>query len=131
MIDDFVGSGNTFIKWYNTNIDLLNNFKTIFYVCFTAFQKGIDKIQDETKVQVICAYLIEESQQAIEGTLFKDEETKIIKDLVEKYSSRIGTDYIFGYDNCQLLLSFEDNIPNNSLGLLWWQKNWIPLLERK
>lgn len=131
LIDDFVGSGNTFIKWYNTNIDLLNNFKTIFYVCFTAFQKGIDKIQDETKVQVICAYLIEESQQAIEGTLFKDEETKNIKDLVEKYSSRIGTDYIFGYDNCQLLLSFEDNIPNNSLGLLWWPKNWIPLLERK
>lgn len=131
FIDDFVGSGNTFIKWYNRNIDLLNKFKTIFYVCFTAFQNGLDKIQEETKVQVICAYLIEESQQVIDGTLFHDEETKIIKDLVEKYSSRIGTDYIFGYDNCQLLLSFEDNIPNNSLGLLWWQKNWIPLLERK
>jgi len=131
LIDDFVGSGNTFIKWHTNNLDLLNNFKIIFYVCFTAFQKGIDRIQEETKVQVICAYLIEESQQVIDGTLFNDEEITIIKDLIEKYSSRIGVDYLYGYDNCQLLLSFEDNIPNNSLGLLWWPKNWIPLLERK
>ncbi|NJD77980.1 MAG: hypothetical protein FIB08_12955 [Candidatus Methanoperedens sp.] len=110
---------------------MLNEFKIIIYVCFIAFQNGIDKIQRETKAKVVCAYLIEESQQVINGTLFQDEEKKLIKDLIEKYSSRVESDYVWGYDNCQLLLSFEDNIPNNTIGILWWSKRWIPLFERK
>ena len=38
-----------------------------------------------------------------------------------------------GYDNCQLLLSFFHNTPNNSLPIFWFedeQVEWKPMFRR-
>jgi len=65
------------------------------------------------------------------GNLFDPKEKKEITELLNTYSPRVGSEYIYGYDNCQLLLAFEDNIPNNTLGIFWRSNKWIPLIERK
>ena len=40
--------------------------------------------------------------------------------------------FLYGYDNSQLLLAFENNIPNNSIGLLYAEgKGWTPLIKRR
>jgi len=60
------------------------------------------------------------------------EDKQMIKELIDKYSSRIGSENMYGRNNCQLLLAFEYNIPNSSIGILWWSKNnWTPLISRK
>jgi hypothetical protein len=131
LIDDFVGSGNTYLKWYKRNTQMLNNCLEVFFIALIALEKGIKKIEQETNTKVLCKYVLDESDQVIDGTLFDFEEKGEIKRLIDKYSYLIKSDYVNGYDNCQLLLAFEDNIPNNSIGILWWPENWMPLFNRK
>jgi hypothetical protein len=51
--------------------------------------------------------------------------------LVNQYSKRLPKEFLWGRDNCQLLVALESNIPNNSLAILWTSKYWTPLIERK
>lgn len=132
LLDDFIGSGHTFVNWYEKNQGLLNKFGVVVYVCAIGFQKGITHIQETTKVKVVSAYILEENAtQVKDGTLFKEPIKTEVINLIEKCASRINPDFVWGYEDCQLLFSFEGNIPNNSIGLLWYAKKWTPLLERK
>ncbi len=132
LIDDFIGSGSTYIRWYKEYINQLANFSKVIYVSATGLQKGITNIESETKTEVICASIFDEDEQVIDGTLFDLEDKQMIKELIDKYSSRIGSEHMYGRNNCQLLLAFEYNIPNSSIGILWWSKNnWTPLISRK
>lgn len=132
LIDDFIGSGSTYISWYNENRSKLTNFSKVIYVSATGLQKGINNIKNETKTEIICANIFDEDEQVIDGALFNLEDKQMIKELIEKYSSRIGSKYMYGHGNCQLLLAFEYNIPNSSIGILWWSKNnWTPIIKRK
>jgi len=130
LIDDFIGSGNTYIKWYEDHRALLDSFQEVFYVSIMGIQKGINNIELKNKTKVICANIFDEEDRVIDGTLFLEDKPQIEK-LIKKHSSRIASEYVYGYDNSQLLLTFENNIPNNSVGILWWNKNWKPLIERK
>jgi hypothetical protein len=133
LLDDFVGCGNTFIQWFNENLNRItgSKFDRIYYCVLTAFDKGVKKIEEQTKIQTISAYLYEQSSMVIDGDLFNDIERKQIKSLIEKYHSRLPNKFLYGYDDCQLLVAFESNIPNNSISLLWGTECWTPLLERK
>jgi hypothetical protein len=131
LIDDFVGSGDTYLKWYKKNTQMLNNCSEVFFIALIALIKGINKIEQETNTKVLCKYILDKGDQVIDGTLFDFEEKREIRRLIDKYSYPIKPDYVNGYDNCQLLLAFEDNIPNNSIGILWWSENWTALFDRK
>lgn len=131
LIDDFIGSGNTYMKWYKDNYDFLDSFSQVIYVSLIGLKKGITNIEENTKTKVLAADILDENQQVINGNLFDQKEKQEIIELLHTYSSRVGSEYIHGYDNCQLLLAFEDNIPNNTLGIFWRSNKWIPLIERK
>ncbi|MEN6554241.1 MAG: hypothetical protein ABFC34_15285 [Methanobacterium sp.] len=131
LIDDFIGSGNYYVKWYDDNHDLLDSFLQVIYMSLIGLKKGIINIEQRNKTKVLVADILDADQQVIDGTLFDPKEKQEIRELLEKYSLRISSEYIYGYDNCQLLLAFEDNIPNNTLGIFWKSKKWIPLIERK
>lgn len=132
FIDDFIGTGDTYIDWYEKNTDVLNCFSKVIYVSATGLQKGITRIETETKTEVLCVNIFDEDEQVIDGTLFNFEDKKMVTELIDKYSSTVGFQNMYGYGKCQLLLAFEYNIPNSSIGILWWSKNnWTPLLKRK
>ncbi|MDD3248537.1 MAG: hypothetical protein PHF18_17040 [Methanosarcina sp.] len=132
LIDDFIGSGSTYVKWYKNHTDQLSYFSKIIYVSVTGLLKGINTIENETKTEVLCANIFNEDDQVIDGTLFDSEDRQMIIKLIDRYSSIIGSEHVYGRDNCQLLLAFEYNIPNSSIGILWWSNNnWTPLISRK
>lgn len=134
LLDDFIGSGETFSKWYEKDetIKPLKKEKFQMHYCvLAAFEEGISTIKQKTNVSVLCGYIYEKSQKVREGDVF-DEPTKTqIIGLIKKYSSKFSSDYLWGFDDCQLLVTLENNIPNNSIALLWWEKGWIPLFKRK
>ena len=133
LLDDFIGSGKTFSKWFKkTKIiqDLQKNNYQIHYCVLTAFEKGKSFIENEVNVSVTCGYLYEKNQQVKDGSIFSNDiKTKIIE-LVERYAPE-PLEYLWGYDECQLLIAFQNNIPNNSLSILWSDQAWTPLIERK
>lgn len=128
LFDDFIGTGKTFIKFYEEKKAIFDEFKQVVYACPFAFKKGIDYIQDKSNVTVIYSQLISESQQVdqIEGL----EPGKILE-FLDKYKDRIPDQYRYGYDECKIIFTFENNIPNNTIGIFWYSKNWTPLLQRK
>jgi hypothetical protein len=131
LIDDFIGHGSYFINWRNKNMEHLNGFKRIFYCSLTGFDEGIKKIIEQTKISVLCGNIFDTHKIVIDGEIFSNEQKEEIKKLMEKYSKLLPHDYIWGKDDCQLLIMFEVNIPNNSLAILWASKYWTPLKQRK
>lgn len=90
----------------------------------------INKIKEARKIPVICAHIFNESDMILRGDVFtKDDQIKIQR-LIERYSKRLPKDYLFGYDNGELLVVFESNVPNNSISLLWASGSWKPLKSR-
>ncbi|MBD3202734.1 hypothetical protein GF327_00435 [Candidatus Woesearchaeota archaeon] len=128
LFDDFIGTGKTFIKFYEKNKAILKGFKKVVYACPFAFKKGVNYIQEKSEVLVVYSQLIPESQQVdqMEGL----DSDKVIK-FIDKYKNRIPDQYRYGYDECKIVFTFENNIPNNTIGLFWYSENWIPLLQRK
>lgn len=133
LLDDFVGSGSTFVEWFQSNLSKKtnNNIEKTYYCVLTAFEKGIKHIKEQTNIQVICPQVYDKSSMVIDGDVFNSDEKQKIKSLLTKYSKRLPNQYLYGYDNCQLLVAFETNIPNNSISLLWASEYWSPLFKRK
>ena len=44
------------------------------------------------------------------------------KELAENYGGELWSRWPLGFGDCQLLLAFHHNIPNNSLPILWWSR---------
>ena len=132
LIDDFVGSGDTFISWYNENKDTLANFKNVIYAVLITLDKGIRKIEEKTAVRTITPFRLNDSDRVFQGRSFSSQEKDDLRHMIEKYKKRLPEKYIYGYDDSQLLISFDDNIPNNSLSILRSGKTgWTPLIKRK
>jgi len=135
LLDDFIGSGNAFCKFYKKHgleqkieeMDL-----EIYCGALTAFEKGITKIKEKTGIDVAFGNLLEQEQyQVRDGKVFTEKERPKIEDLITKYKSRLPKQYLWGYDDCQLLIAFQSNIPNNSISILWCKNGWSPLISRK
>ena len=45
-----------------------------------------------------------------------------------KYGEQWGDP--LGYNDCQMLLGFHHNTPNNTLPIFWREKNWTPIFKR-
>jgi diphthamide synthase (EF-2-diphthine--ammonia ligase) len=52
----------------------------------------------------------------LDGKLFSEEEKRQIKELVNRYSKRLPKEYLWGRDNCQLLITFTETY---FLGAYW------------
>lgn len=130
FLDDFVGAGNFFSDWYKQWNSKVSKFKSPYLGALYAFEEGIGKIA-ESGITTLYGKLYETKFKVLEGDLFKPEEKQRIKNLVQKYSDRLPKNYLWGRDNCQLLVAFYSNIPNNSLAILWSSNYWTPLIQRK
>jgi hypothetical protein len=97
----------------------------------TAFDRGLKEIKNQTYVETIFGYKYEFKEMVLEGDSFNPSEKLEIKRVMLKYKDHFPEKALWGYDNCQLLIAFETNIPNNTLPIFWSEKNWSPLIKRK
>lgn len=54
---------------------------------------------------------------------------KLSEDLIKKFSDTSA----LGWENCQLLIGFNHNTPNNTLPVIWYEeddKNWVSIFKR-
>ncbi len=131
LLDDFVGSGNTFVRWHNQNSVNISGYSKVMYCVLTAFERGIEKIQNVSKLRTIFGYQFESTAMITNRSDISPNDKQRISQLINKYKANVPKGYQWGYDECQLLISFENNMPNNSIGILWSDFNWIPLVKRK
>ena len=126
VVDDFSGTGNTFIKTidqYRQIAPSVGDSEIYFLVLHIT----------EIAKEKICAYSsdiginikiisVDDSQAAFEsGYLYEEivaqKNRKGYSDIYSRY--KLSKDYAFGFGDVEALVAFHYNTPNNTLGLFW------------
>lgn len=142
MLDDFVGSGNSIRDYYNENQEILSNFENIYYVGVAGMLKGVENIRPLFARTIIPKSNIFKKAFAPDASFFGYRKHVPYRDLAYKYGINLSPKrkiignvkrYIeaLGYENSQALVSFAYGSPNNTLPIIWANKNgWFPLIPR-
>nr|WP_242369259.1 hypothetical protein [Adlercreutzia muris] len=132
FVDDFCGTGNSFIKLFrDVNLGGIRNTKIVYAVvcCMEEGEKRVEKwgLDKGLHVEVI-------SPVHLRACYEKGECRE--KSLLVTWSREIGVkkDFELGYKKTQALVAFHSNTPNNTFGYIWsTSSNYehSPLFPRK
>lgn len=140
FIDDIIGSGKQATDFYNQK--LINLKVDKYYFSLLAFEDGKNNIKKETGFKDVFTIIpLSESDKAFSESseIFREKEQRTqIKEFAQQYGEKLYPQGPLGYDNCQALIAFSHNTPNNTLPIIWASsKNeskvgipWNPLCER-
>jgi len=144
FIDDFCGSGNQATKYSRDIVlevkRLHANVVLAYYVLF-ATSDGIQRVRSETAFdEVACIYELDSSFRCFhrEARYFASPPIGIDKSYAEAMSRCYGLTLVptdpLGYDDCQLLIAFHHNTPDNTLPIIWYDEPdgepWTPVFRR-
>ncbi|MGJ1501412.1 phosphoribosyltransferase-like protein [Sphingobacterium multivorum] len=142
LIDDFVGSGRSIREYIELHKDKIKVFQNIYFVGIAAMEKGISNISPLFKRVIIDRASIFKKAFAADASYFGYRNYKPYRDLAYKYGIRISSKLekigktrryteALGFENSQALVSFVYGSPNNTLPIIWGNKEgWIPLIPR-
>jgi len=151
LLDDFVGSGNTIETYY---YDVIEKFKTHFekivFVGIAGMQSGVTRIKpifNDVKIPPSNIFL---SAFSSSGSFFGYRKYYDHREFAYKYGKTLTSPLrdkkgalitdgkgepkfpdALGYENTQSLVSFAYGSPNNTLPIIWANKDdWFPLIPR-
>lgn len=144
LIDDFSGTGGTLLTALTSNLQTLKraNSKGIRIIViaiagFTMAQSRINEFihsNDLDAVVHFCDTLGEEYMAfSVRSRVFPNPSDRDrAKDVAEQKGVALYSEHPLGYRGCQALIVFDDHCPNNSLPILWSDKNgWPALFPRR
>ena len=145
FIDDFCGSGTQGVDYSKDILEELKDIKqdafASYFVLF-ATTEGIEKVRNETLFNdVQCIFNLDDSFKCFSenSRIFLAHPEYInkenIRNMCLKYGQVLCPDYPLGYGDCQLLIGFNHNIPDNTLPIIWGDeqynnKKWAPIFKR-
>jgi hypothetical protein len=150
FVDDFVGSGEQFLKTWTRSfngesyamVHSKNSF-TAIYVTLVATAQGIARIYKEAPSVAVCATHVLEDRATIHGCSATDPQFAAdIPLFLQKYASRLRPqeNYIsgsarflqYGFGSLGLMFGFHHSIPDATLPIFWapGDGSWEPLIER-
>lgn len=138
LLDDFCGSGNQATSFHDQFVKYLKEKAPqirVSYFALFAIEDGLKIIQNLSFDQAEAVFVLDESYKCFSDSsrFFIDEDANLkgpCKEMSEKYGKRISSNPL-GYKNCQMLIGFHHNTPNNTLPIFWQDKNgWIPMFKR-
>ena len=145
FIDDFSGTGGTLKdkleNFYTENKALFEEFTFSIHIgVVTGFMEAKNKLESTIELLGINAYvyfhnLLNEQDKVFsnESNFFDNYAAKEkTKNVVTFYGQKLVKKYPLGFGDCQTLIVFPSTCPNNSLPILWQERDdWIPLFKRK
>lgn len=145
IIDDFIGSGNTLannVKAYfdSSLCDVLREKKIFTNICaVTGFVESKEKLEDrflylDVEIKVVIADLLNEEDRCFSSTssiFATPAEAKQAKNICLQKGEILDPKFPLGYSNCECLIAFPMNCPNNTLPIFWKEtSNWQALFKR-
>ena len=144
FIDDFCGSGRqaeAYSKGIVDDIKVLNPAIQVLYFVLLGTKKGMDAVRQRATFNIAqCVFELDESFQCFSSSsrYFPSPWPEIThafgEDICRTYGETLDPKDPLGYGNCQLLLGFQHNIPDNTLPIFWsegsQEKPWVPLFKR-
>ncbi len=143
FIDDFCGSGDQATEYYEQFIDIIKKNKPDIKICYYslfATEAGIDVVKKLGYYDVKSIFILDSSFVCFSGDSrhFKSKTVDRIDDcknqcetIAKHYGTQLSKKSPMGHKDCQLLMSFHHNTPNNTLPIFWSEKNsWVPIFKR-
>ena len=143
FIDDFCGSGQQAIDYSKLMIEeakTINSNLRFGYFALFGCSHGIEKVRKETAFDDVSSLVeFDETFKCFGSTsrFFHNAPAGIDKKTTEKicrkYAKQMQNVNPLGFDDCQLLLSFHHNTPDNTLPVFWWDEPsfaWSPIFRR-
>ncbi len=144
FLDDFCGSGTQAGRYSKRLLRRIRELDkqiqlSYFPVCATTY--GISKVRNETLftiVETLCE--LDNSFRALdnESRYFRESHDSLSRefalDMCRRHGALLEPCAPLGFGNCQLLLGFAHNIPNNTLPIFWSEgqpnRLWDPIFRR-
>ncbi|WP_437919682.1 phosphoribosyltransferase-like protein [Sphingobacterium sp. LRF_L2] len=141
FLDDFVGSGNTFIEEYGKP-DVQKWLKEmkiskVFLLASIVMESAVEKIRSRFSNVEIVAERRKKILPTIKAAKFLFSNANNVEDIVRKYGNSIPVkpppnQYTpLGYGESESLVSFFHGTPNNTLPIFWGDSKWKPLFPRR
>lgn len=150
FIDDFVGSGDQFIKTWerisgglsSKSIQAHNDF-TAIYMPMVTTARGMSAIHSAAPSVAVCPAHVIDTSSTVHGYAKTNPNLAVqIDRLLKKYAPRLRPSelhiaqtpsyLLHGYRNLGLMFAFKHSVPDATLPIFWAHgiNNWEPLLER-
>ena len=145
FIDDFCGSGHQAIEYSADIVDRIKNGNSgieVYYFVLCGMTEGLSAVKKNAKFdRVECIFELDDSFRTFSSSsryFPSPGQPQIIAQFAREMCIRYGLGLLpsspLGYDNCQLLLGFQHNTPDNTLPVFWSDgsahKSWIPIFKR-
>ena len=129
FIDDFCGSGHQGVAYSRDvveDIKSLNPDAHISYFVLFGTQKGMMVVRRDTVFDVVqCVFELDDSFRCFSPSsrYFPSPHQQVTATLAKQmclsYGTRLFPQWPLGYEDCQLLLAFQHNTPDNTLPIFW------------
>lgn len=144
FIDDFCGTGNQGSSELKTVVENLKQAAptaTVSYFVLFGTTHGLENIKQNTSFDAVRTVVELDSTFKVfapDSRYFENElnfTIQEISDMNYKYGSKICSSPN-GYGDCQLLIGFHHNIPDNTLPIMWYHDpynsscRWTPAFKR-
>lgn len=137
FLDDIAGSGRQASDFWNLRVikerKHLTNTKFL-YLVLVGNEKGIEYIETKTKIKVLPVVKLDDRYKLFSKSsiYFPDKKKRQkVQKICEKYGKRLYANNPLGFANSQMLIGFHHNIPDNTLPIIWENKNnWDPIFPR-
>lgn len=138
LLDDFCGSGKQATTFHDQFVKYIKEKAPhiiISYYALFAIEDGLNIVQKLSFDQAEAVFVLDESYKCFSeaSRFFIDDDVdlkKPCKEMSERYGKRISSNPL-GYKDCQMLIGFHHNTPNNTLPIFWQERNgWNPMFKR-
>lgn len=141
-VDDFIGSGGSVVTALSleekiVRPEVLSDASSgrLYVIAAIVMDNGYSKISQYISGAIILGDLHckgFDPHKKVFGSYFK---TKAVREMCYKYGKQLFKDFPLGFENTQSLVLMQHSSPNNTVPVLWSNKqyqgrNWIPLVPR-
>ena len=145
FVDDFCGSGHQARDYLTKIVGPIKAFDStvkVFYFVLFATPEGMNLIRNNTQCDdVQCIFELDDSFRCFScaSRYFPSSEQPTIiaqfaEEMCRRYGRLLKPAAPLGYDNCQLLIGFQHNTPDNTLPIFWSAGStgnpWKPIFKR-
>lgn len=143
FVDDIIGSGKQLASAFSEFRNELSSFLVdrdvkVYVTAICGLEEGINLLEKEMNRADFKTepYIVEQFSKADQCFSEESEIYDSPKEVEEAqkialfYGDKVKRGQAMGFENSQLLVTFSDNCPNNTLPIFWSRSNWYPLFER-
>ena len=130
LLDDFIGSGESILTWWETNSPNLPMKNPIYIAALVGLKEGVDHLTQAlpTVKLVDPLEIIPQNERVLTPDyIFKTEDIPKVRKILYKYGVK---NYELGRNESQAMVTFDYRTPNNTISLLWNSNLKYPLFRR-